>query len=268
VDPMVAYWSQSTQFITVASKVEETGLTPIEDDDDVFCYDISLLRHSYDVLIVVTTSTADGDPTDAFGPLYLALLKAAASDDLPLSGVQHAVLGLGTSTASYNVPRLVDKYLGECGSRRCVMRSEVGHTPTTAAAAALAVASVRDRAVRDAFIEAVFEALQALPSRAAPPVSDWTAARRSDSEPTGRVNVKPAEQLAAHAPREPSIAFSSRELLVLATLFVALVLLCAWHRSTLKESFQQGSVWAGYYIAASVTLGGLREVFMLASNRR
>ena len=58
VDPMVAYWSQSTQFITVASKVEETGLTPIEDDDDVFCYDISLLRHSYDVLIVVATSTA------------------------------------------------------------------------------------------------------------------------------------------------------------------------------------------------------------------
>ena len=122
-------------------------------------------------------------------------------------------------------------------------------------------------ALRNAFVEAVFETLHALPSRTAAPACDWTEARRSDAEPTGRVVVKSAEQLAAHAPREPSVALSLREKLAIASLAVALVLLCAWHLPTLKESFEQGVVWAAYYLGVSVTLGGLREVFMFVSNR-
>ena len=89
-DAIMADWSRrkvDRQFasVTVASTVEETGLSPIEDDHDEFCYDLSLLRHSYDVLVVLATSDAEGDPTDAFGSLYFALVKAAASGDLPLS---------------------------------------------------------------------------------------------------------------------------------------------------------------------------------------
>merc|ERR1719198_2505306 len=44
-----------------------------------------------------------------------------------LKGLQHVVLGYGASCYQtfQNAPRLTDKYLGECGSRRLAMRGEL-----------------------------------------------------------------------------------------------------------------------------------------------
>ena len=56
-----------------------------------------------------------------------ALLQAANEGLKPLAGMQHAVLGEGSSVYAetfQNCPRLTDKFLGECGSRRLAMRGE------------------------------------------------------------------------------------------------------------------------------------------------
>ena len=49
-----------------------------------------------------------------------------------LVGLQHAVLGFGSTTYEtfQNVPRLTDKFLGECGSRRLVQRAEIDEHDT------------------------------------------------------------------------------------------------------------------------------------------
>ena len=249
MDELTAFFPKSS--VTVATQMEDIGLSPIEDDDDVLCFDLTQLRQSFDVLIVIATSDAEGRATDNFGPFFLALLKAAASDDIPLTGLQHAVIGKGVAGAQgafQNIPRLIDKYLGECGSRRAIMRHEI-----TAQASDV---------TRHAFLEAVRETLQAPPSHAAASVCEWTRALRSDAEPTDGVIVRSAEELAAFAPREPDVAWTSRELLVIGSVTAACALLFAWYYQQLSDNFHQGAYYSGYYIAMSVTLGGLREVLL------
>jgi len=83
-----------------------------------------------------------------------------------LVGMQHAVLGFGSTTypTFQNVPRLMDKCLGECGSRRLVQRAEIDEHDENPG----------EEAEYKRWGEEVFAALQALPKPDAPPVCDWT----------------------------------------------------------------------------------------------
>ena len=80
-----------------------------------------------DVLLVATSSYGDGDPPSNMRDLVQFLQHEASMNSDALVGVQHAVLGFGSSTYTtfQNIPRLTDKFLGACGSRRLAMRAEV-----------------------------------------------------------------------------------------------------------------------------------------------
>jgi len=82
---------------------------------------------NYDALIVATSSYGDGDPPAGFGKFLYKLYEASKDGEEPFAGMQHAVLGLGSTTYEtyQNVPRLVDKLIGEAGSKRCLKRVEV-----------------------------------------------------------------------------------------------------------------------------------------------
>ena len=81
---------------------------------------------NYDFLLVATSSYGDGEPPSGFGKFLYRLQEAAKSGAKPLKGLQHAVLGIGSTCYEtfQNCPRHVDKYLGEAGSRRCKERFE------------------------------------------------------------------------------------------------------------------------------------------------
>jgi len=85
------------------------------------------IPQNYDVLVILTSSYGDGDAPSGYGKFLFKMYEAAKSGTAPLKGMEHSVLGLG-STAYYtfqNVPRLTDRLLGESGSRRFLMRTEV-----------------------------------------------------------------------------------------------------------------------------------------------
>merc|ERR1712157_487504 len=84
----------------------------------------------------MTSSYGDGEAPSGFGKFLYHIYTAAAdakknTDAAVLSGMEHSVLGFG-STVYYtfqNVPRLCDRLLGESGSRRFLMRNEIGAGP-------------------------------------------------------------------------------------------------------------------------------------------
>ncbi len=80
-----------------------------------------------DVLLVCTSSYGSGDPPSNMRELTKVLSHEASMKSDALTGVQHAVLGFGSSTYTtfQNIPRLTDKFLGECGSRRMAKRAEI-----------------------------------------------------------------------------------------------------------------------------------------------
>ena len=55
------------------------------------------LKESYDVMVVCTSSFGEGDPPDNYNEFLLKLVQAAAEGNKPLAGMQHAVLGEGSS---------------------------------------------------------------------------------------------------------------------------------------------------------------------------
>jgi sulfite reductase alpha subunit-like flavoprotein len=81
---------------------------------------------NYDFLLVATSSYGEGEPPSGFGKFLYRLQEASKGNDKPLKGLQHAVLGIGSTCYEtfQNCPRSVDKYLGESGSRRCKERFE------------------------------------------------------------------------------------------------------------------------------------------------
>jgi len=81
---------------------------------------------NYDFLLIATSSYGEGEPPSGFGKFLYKLQEASKGDDKPLKGLQHAVLGIGSTCYEtfQNCPRHVDKYLGESGSRRCKERFE------------------------------------------------------------------------------------------------------------------------------------------------
>lgn len=128
---------------------------------------LEFIAQSCDVLLVATSSHGAGDPPSTFREFFSVINHEASMKSDALTGVQHAVLGFGSSTYAtfQNMPRLTDRYLGACGSRRLVRRCEVDEMdPLTG--------SEVDFKRWD---EEVYAALQApLPSASDAPVCDWT----------------------------------------------------------------------------------------------
>lgn len=81
---------------------------------------------NYDFLLIATSSYGEGDAPSGFGKFLYRLQEASKGGDKPLKGLQHAVLGIGSTCYEtfQNCPRMCDKYLGEAGSRRCKERFE------------------------------------------------------------------------------------------------------------------------------------------------
>lgn len=179
-----------------------------------------------------------GQPPEDFGAFFLALMTAAtttnADDGLHLAGLQHAVLGEGNSQREgrtfQNIPRLIDKYLEDCASRRLAMRVEVDESLQGG------------EAQRRAFATSVDEVLRALPSCAAPSVCAWSTARGSNVQARpDHVTPKTVEALAAHQPRESEWGdFAGLE--VVGFLLVGpIVALCYWvHTSLLPRLYAGG----------------------------
>lgn len=131
-------------------------------------------KFHYDVLLVCTSSYGSGDPPSNMGDFFRLLSHQASMRSDALVGMQHAVLGFGSSTypTFQNVPRLTDRYLGECGSRRLAQRAEIDEHDDNPG----------EEKEYFRWGEDVFKALQALPKADAPPACDWTSPASKVSE--------------------------------------------------------------------------------------
>jgi len=120
-----------------------------------------------DVLLVATSSCGAGDPPSNYDKWIHVLLHEASMKSDALTGLQHAVLGYGSSTYAtfQNIPRLTDKFLGECGSRRLAQRAEIDEHDENPG----------DEAEYKRWSADVFKALQQpLPPSSSPPACAWT----------------------------------------------------------------------------------------------
>jgi sulfite reductase alpha subunit-like flavoprotein len=145
--------------------------------------DLGELKEKYDALVVVTSSFGEGDPPSNYGAFLAAVMSAAKEGAKPLAGLQHAVLGEGSSVyrdTFQNCPRLTDKYLEEAGSRRFVARHETD------------VGGEEDEGVnRKLFREAVAAVLKkGLPAASAAPAAAWASPRAGHDEPTDQITEK------------------------------------------------------------------------------
>ncbi len=152
--------------------------------------DLAYIPETYDVLVVVTSSFGDGEPPDNFGQFVLKLMVVAERGGKPLRGLQHAVLGEGNSkyrNTFQNCPRLTDKYLEACGSRRFVPRHETD------------VSKEEKELSRSEFRQAVCLSLsEGLPTADTPPAAEWSKPRAFHTEPTAQISPKTASQLAGN----------------------------------------------------------------------
>lgn len=184
---LVAYGSETGNSERTIRKIVKRW-TAADSENKVSSFDIMSgsqvkaleeVRSSYDLILVATSSFGEGDPPDNFAAMLLKLLLGAQKGDKPLAGMQHAVLGFGASVYDtfQNTPRLADKYLEECGSRRLACRVEVDD------------ASEDDPAEKlNQFETLVFQALQNLPDAASAAVCSWT-------KPEGKILEKTEEDL-------------------------------------------------------------------------
>jgi len=150
--------------------------------------DLAGLKEAYDAIIVCTSSFGDGEPPDNYSQFLLKLLQAAEDGMKPLAGMQHTVLGEGSSIyreTFQNCPRLSDLYLEQCGSRRFFPRHETD------------VGGEEGEAIsRNIFRDGVSALLQSgLPSVSSPAAAEWAKPRSSHGEPTDQIKVKSADEL-------------------------------------------------------------------------
>lgn len=97
-----------------------------EGDDAADAFD-DISPDKYRLLVVLTSSYGDGDAPSGYGKFLYKLYAAAGEGATPFKGLEHAVLGFGSTTYDtfQNVPRLTDRMLGELGSRRFLQRVEI-----------------------------------------------------------------------------------------------------------------------------------------------
>ena len=155
------------------SKAKSFEVVDVVDGNKVS--DLAKLREVCDVVLIATSSYGDGEAPDNFASFYNALVTASKSGDKPLNGLQHAVLGFGSTIYDtfQNCPRISDKMLGECGSRRLAMRAELDD---------LAEESHEEQAECIRWRDEVFKVLEKLPKPDAAPACDW-------SQPASQIKV-------------------------------------------------------------------------------
>ena len=110
--PIPAYWEEETRRFGGTAQQRQTSDQPTP----VFSKGLATIAEK--------SLLGQGD-VDRLYPRDAAALYVAEGE--PLKGCQHAVLGFGSSMYDtfMNCPRLCDKYLGDCGSRRMVQRAEL-----------------------------------------------------------------------------------------------------------------------------------------------
>uniref|UniRef100_A0A7S0GLY9 Flavodoxin-like domain-containing protein n=1 Tax=Proboscia inermis TaxID=420281 RepID=A0A7S0GLY9_9STRA len=98
----------------------------LQGDDAAAKFD-DINASNYEFILVGTSSYGEGEAPSGFGKFLYKLQEAAVDEEKPLKGLQHAVIGFGSTfyETFQNCPRLVDKYFGEAGSRRCLERAEI-----------------------------------------------------------------------------------------------------------------------------------------------
>ena len=108
---LVVYGSEGgTAKRTVAKMVQQWAATPGCDFEICATMtgnevpELNSLSHSYDALIIGTSSFGEGDPPGNYNLFLVQLLKAMEAGDKPLAGMQHAVLGFGASVAPHLHP--------------------------------------------------------------------------------------------------------------------------------------------------------------------
>ena len=136
---------------------------------------LEVIAKTFDAILVVTCSYGCGEPPTNISQFFDMLVDRATFDEGPLLGVHHAVLGCGSSfyDTFQNCPRLHDKLLGECGSRRLAMRGEIDD---------IAEESKTEQPHYLRWKDEVFKGLQSLPSAKEPPVCEW-------SKPEGKITT-------------------------------------------------------------------------------
>lgn len=151
----------------LSKKLPDQGLSVVDVvDGNSISSELPGLVEKCDLLVIACSSFGEGDPPENYNLFLLNLQRAAEAGEKPLSGLQHVVIGYGASCYDtfQNVPRLSDKLLGECGSRRLAMRCELDE------------GSEEDPVKKlQAWEESTFKVLQNLPSVDTAPVCDWTS---------------------------------------------------------------------------------------------
>jgi sulfite reductase alpha subunit-like flavoprotein len=125
------------------------------------------LCDNYDLMVVATSSFGDGDAPSSF-TLFLEKLyekKLEAKNGGILDGMQHCVLGFGSTVYEtfQNCPRLTDRLLEECGSRRFLERVEVDECDPTEACMKKV----------EAWKESTFKYLNKPAAASKPPACEW-----------------------------------------------------------------------------------------------
>ena len=181
---LVVFGSESGNARMAAKKMKETYQGNFTIIDAVQANDVAgkvatkQLVQDCDVLVVTTSSHGEGDPPDNFASFLLALIKSAKAGDKPLSGLQHCVLGFGESVYEtfQNTPRLADKHLEECGSRRLMPRVEIDMDEDESATK------------KAEFQKSFIAALKTLPAATSKPACDWKV-------PAGKILAKSESEL-------------------------------------------------------------------------
>lgn len=194
---LVVFGSQTGGSERIAKKMSETWKAKgAVESVDVFdgntlaheTEELSNIKDTYDLLVVCTSSFGDGDPPENYNHFLLRIMTAAEEGLKPLAGMNFAVLGEGSSVymeTFQNCPRLTDKYLEECGARRCLARHETD------------VGGDEDEAVsRNLFRDSIGELLlKGLPAADAKPAAEWSKPRASHTEPTTKITLKTVADL-------------------------------------------------------------------------
>lgn len=112
--------------IVEAWEKESVAVELLEGDDAGDVFD-SITAEKYRLVVVLTSSYGDGDPPSGYGKFLYKLYTAVQAGSTPMKGLEHAVLGFGSTTyyTFQNMPRLTDRLLEELGSRRFLKRVEI-----------------------------------------------------------------------------------------------------------------------------------------------